>query len=368
MNFNFAQALEAMEADAAFNIANQARPPADYLLAEFLPEQNKPSYQAKNNTMIVRSIMAGMAAMDSPFPPGGFIELKTFNEETAKIANDIRMPEAALRQLQELIMRLMGQGDGVDDDFIQREALNFLDKTVVQAHLDTMEMLRGLALGKGAIDWTFNKKRLNVDYGLGSNLLPARAGNDGYGGSASKFWTDVGLLQKALKYSVRAYIVHIDTLNMIIANSVNTINVLSQTDAVFEIQRRVTQAGALVPSPDAREKITLIGYGLEGEIIDPANPNATLKIPFYPRGKMTAIGNNVTRGYQVGQGSTPAPDNVVGYTHIGPTTEGGGRMGRWSRLFVPEAEPWSLAGQGVTNGLPVIEAPEKVAIATTDMV
>jgi hypothetical protein len=57
----------------------------------------------------------------------------------------------------------------------------------------------------------------------------------------------------------------------------------------------------------------------------------------------------------------------LGYTHIGPTVEGGGQMGRWAQLFTPEQLPMQLHGRAVTNGLPVVETPEKIAIASSDL-
>jgi len=47
--------------------------------------------------------------------------------------------------------------------------------------------------------------------------------------------------------------------------------------------------------------------------------------------------------------------------------EGNGQPGRWARVYTPQDEPWQLKGQGVTNGLPVIENPEKLAVISTEM-
>lgn len=369
MDLNFASVLQRMEVGADFRIANEARPPANYLMATLLPEQNRETYYTKSGSMTVRTTMAGLAAMDSPYPPVGLVEAETKQEQTAKVAGQSRFSEENLRELQMLLMRL-ALGGGDTNQAVIQNALNFLNKVIVQAQLDTAEYLRAQALVNGAIDWTFNNKRLQVSYGIpAGNMLAQRTGTAGYGGSASVFWQDIGLLQKALRYNVRAFILHIDTINMILANAVNNIEVTAQAGLRFSIRRYVSRAGNTVPSSDAREAIDLIGYADEGEIFDLANPGQTTKIPFMPLGRILAVGNNNTSGYVVGYGgTTPASaQNNLGYTHLAPTVEGGGRPGRWARLYTPEAEPWSLVGQGVSNILPVIDAPKLVATASTVM-
>jgi hypothetical protein len=181
-----------------------------------------------------------------------------------------------------------------------------------------------------------------------------------------------------LRYNVRAYILHPDTWDVILANGVNNIQVTSIDNTMGSGTATITRlvnrsAGSttlLTPSPDARETISLIRYGNEGEIFDPANPGKTIRIPFMPRGKLLAVANNTgSNAYVVGQGSTPAPEYALGYTHIAPTVEGGGMPGRWADVYTPQGEPWALEGRGVQNALPVIEANyyDKLAVASTDM-
>jgi len=92
-------------------------------------------------------------------------------------------------------------------------------------------------------------------------------------------------------------------------------------------------------------------------------------MPFIRRNNMFVVGSGVNRGYRVGEGSTPDPrsDLEIGYHHIAPTTEGNGQMGDWGRIFTPEARPWGLRGEGVSNNLPVIEGNERVVVATSDV-
>lgn len=369
MDLNFVAILLALGPDAIFRIANAARPATNYLFATLLPEMLKPTYHVESGTMTVRATMAGMVGMDSPYPPGGMVETSAFLEQSAKLAITARLTEAVLRELQQLLMQLQLSG-GNTTEMLQREALNFLQKVIIQAQLDRSEWLRGQALINGEIDWTFNQKNLLVDYGIPSgNLLTNRTGNDAYGGSTSKFWTDIRTAKQLLRYNVRAFIAHSDTIDEIVNNSVNAVNVVNQSVNGMEIVKFATIGGNTVPSPDQRDRVTLIAYDEEGEIMDLSNPGQTVIIPFMSAGKILAVGNNNRSGYRVGQGSTddPTQDLALGYTHVAPTVEGGGRPGRWARLYTPEGQPWQLVGEGVSNELPVIENPEKIVVLSTDM-
>ncbi len=366
MNLNFAAVIAALGANAAFKIANAARVAADYLFATLLPERLMPTYDVKDGTMTVRSTMAGLVGMDSPYPPGGVIDVSTFLEGTAKLGNHVPLSEQALRTLQDMLLRLNAAGRDTSQ-FAQVEALNFLDKAIIQPHMDRAEWLRGQAL-LGSINWEFGGKSLVVDYGIpAANILAARVGNDGYGGSASKFWVDLRALKRALKGNVRAYIVSPNTLDMIRYNAVNNLTAVNEVGGTVTF-RKVNANGQF--TQDTGDTVTLIAYEKEGEVLDPLNSSVAKHVPFMLDGKIIAVGNNTRPGYVVGGGSTdnPADDKGLGYTHVAPTTEGGGQPGRWAQLYVPEATPWLLAGRGASNVLPVVEAPSKLAVATTDMV
>lgn len=366
MLLNFAEVLRRLGADAAFRIANALRPTADYLFATLLPERLAASYFVRSGTMTVRATMAGLVGMDAPYPPTSITEADTFLEQTAKIANHVPLSEQAIRDLQQLLL-LAGQGGATVDSAV--EALNFLNKAVLQPHMDTAEYLRGEAMVYGAIDWTFGNIRLQVNYGLpAGNLLPLRSGTAAYHSTASEFWNDVRAARRILRYAVRAFIAHPEQIDAILANTANSLAVTGQEGGSFTVRRYQTIAGNTVFSSDARDTVTLIAYDREGEILDPANPGQTIKIPFMPKGKILAVGENRDPGYRVGQGSTASPQDALalGYTHMGPTVEGGGRLGRWSRLFTPENMPMQLHGQAVTNLMPVIEAPKKIVVLSTD--
>jgi len=368
MHINFAALLLGLGADFAFQIANAARTPGDYLFATLLPEQNRFSYHVQSGTMTIRATMAGLAGMDSPYPPGGLIDSSKFAEQTAKIANQIPLNEQTLRQLQEIMLRL-GASNAPTNDVILSNLLNFVQKVVVQPHMDTAEWLRGQALVFGELDWTFGDIHLEVDYNVPSgNMLTPRTGNDGYGGSASKFWTDERAARRILK-RVRARIANPETIDMIRYNSANEVVTISENGSSIQI-RRINSDGQF--TNDAGDVITIISYDKEADVLDPANLAVPIKVPFMPTGKVLWVGDNVVDGFNVGvdQGSTidPSANNRLGYTHIAPTVEGGGRPGRWANVFTPPHEPYQIVGRGVTNLLPVIEAPGKIVVGTTDMV
>jgi hypothetical protein len=367
MNLNFTEALRDLESERAIlRLANETTPPGDYLFNTLLPEENVQSYHIDSGSVVVRSTMAGMVGMDSPFPPGGQVESSIFQEETAKLANEVILSEKALRQLHDMVLRLR-VGGGNANEAMAQTAFNFMEKLVVQPHWDRMEWLRARALLRGEIDWTFNKKRLRVNYGVpAGHITTTRTGNDAYHGSASKFWDDVIQARKLLRWNLRTAIAHPETIDSIVSNPVNNATVLDQSNALWTLRRRIGTTEQ--PDSDSRFTIQLVSYDREGEALNPSTGKAE-PVEFMERGKILWVGRNERNGFRVGEGGTPDPDNdmALGYTHLAPTVEGDGAPGRWARGFTPQDRPWELRGQGVTNGLPVIEAPHKLVVTSTEM-
>lgn len=372
MNFSFRDALDTLGPDAAFRIANEMRPPADYLFTTLLPERNEPDYIAQSANMTVRATMAGMVGTDSPYPPSGVVEASVFLQKAVKLANQAKLTEDQLIQLQKILAQVTMNG-GNSKEMLANEALNFLEKVVIQPHMDRAEWMRAQALVTGALSWTFNGIAVSVDYGVpAANLLSQRTSTAAWDSSASAFWDDIALLYAALSYDVRAFIVHPSTLLAITSNSVNSLEILNQ-EAFAAGGNSVTVRRLLGsnerPSSDFRETITLVAYGDEAEIYDTSTPGTTTKVPFMPTKKILAVGNARRRGYVVGQGSTPDPNAelALGYTHIGPTVEGGGQPGRWAQLYTPEGLPMQLHGRGASWCMPVLENANLVAVASSQI-
>jgi hypothetical protein len=313
MNFSFAEALALLGQDASFRIANAARPPANYLYNTFLPERNMPTYHVDAANMMVRTTMAGLVAMDSPYPPGGTVQIEKFLEQSAKLGITNTLTEEALRQLQMMMLQLQSTGQ-LTNDFLQREALNFLQKVIIQGMLDAAEWLRGQALVTGAINWTFNQKNLLVSYGIpAGNFLTTRtdSSNDAYGDSASAFWTDVAAARQKLRYNLRAAVLNSVTLDEILGNSVNTLQIVSQDNARVSLRRYRTVGGNTVVDDDARYRIDFIIYDEEVEVLDTTAGllGRTQTVKLMPDGKILFVGGTSNNGYRVGQGSTDNPRN-----------------------------------------------------------
>jgi len=375
MEITFQEALNQINTatpGAVFKVVNQARPSEDYVLARLLPEVLHDEYYVTSGDFIVRSTMAMPTAMDSPFPESGVVETRQFSSEAFKFSNQVTLSEKSLRQIQAMSQRLT-MTNGADGALRQlvTEVLNFSNKLLAQSHIDTLEWMRGQALTKGALDWKYNGIWVKVDYGIpDANKLTARTGNDKYGGSASKFWADVKAAQKLLKRNVYAFLVNPNTFEEIIGNEVNaTVDVSGSIENGDVTLQRKTGGSATADTLERSSafRIRLIIVRGEGEILDPANAGKTILKPFLEDGYMVAVGNNTANGYIVGEGSTPLPNQILGYTHLAPTTEGNGVPGRWGRVYTPEGMPWALRGQGVTVGVPVLQSPEKIVICKTDM-
>lgn len=377
MGINFLAVLALLGPEFAFRIANAARPTADYLFARILPEIARTDYSVSSGNMTVRPTMAGLVGMDSQYPPGGAIEASSFLENTAKLALQVPLNETTLRQLLQLVQSL--GGGAAANEALAQNVLNFTAKVLVQAQLDVTEWLRGQALQKGEIDWTFNGINLAVDYQVPSvNKIAKRTGTAAYDGSASKFWSDLAAARRMIRGRVTWIIGSPETVESIVYNTANAGVIVSDTGGL-PIQtvgfRRFAVDGSGVPintrelSSDARESIVFTSYGAEGEIIDPANPANTLRIPFMEKGRLLVIGSAQNRGFMVGNGATDDPNlpTRLGYTHLAPTVEGGNRPGRWARVYTPEGTPWAINGQTAQNVLPVIEAPEQIVILQTEV-
>jgi hypothetical protein len=376
MRFDLRAAIATLDETSVFEIANIARPAGDYLFNAILPNINMETYDIDAGSMTIRTTMAQLTGMDSNYAPGGAVEESQMAGKTGKMGITMDLPEKLLRDLQQMLMRLTAQG--VDTvEAITENGMNFFNKIIVQALLDREEWLKGQALFTGELDWTSMGKRLQADYGIpAENFLTSRTGNDGYGGTTSKFWVDWFDAMDILNWRISVSVCHPTTAKVIMANAeVNQLQFtfMDPEGGVFEFARLVTRGGNTVLSSDPRDRFRLLTYNKEGEVLDLANPGQTVKVPFCPVGKILHVGAPVTDStFIVGEGATDEPTiNTpvrIGYSHVAPTTEGGGTPGRWGRLYVPENRPWAMAADGAENFLPVIQAPDRLVIATTEIV
>lgn len=327
MEFDLRSAIDALDSQQVFEIANGARPASDYVFNSILPSRNENSYYIDQGSMTIKTTMAGMSGMDSRYAPGGAVTVSEFSGQTGKLTITAGLNEKMLRTLQDFLAK---QGTtAASTEFIQSNALNFVNKMIAQSLLDREEWLKGQALFTGNLAWTYNGKTLSADYGVPSdNFLPQRTGSNAWDETTSKFWEDIGLLQTALKYEVVAYIAHPNTVAAIIGNAaVNKIELIdfNQNAGRFTIRKFQTIEGNTVRSTDPRDTITLVAYGKEAELLQAGG--GTLTVPFCPSGAILAVGKvNNDNVFRVGQGSTEEPAPLaLGYGHVAPTVEGGGR-------------------------------------------
>ena len=370
--FTFSDAIEELDGDFAFEIANGLRPPEMYKFSDILPDLQRTTYKVENGTMTIRPTMAGVTGMDSPYAKTGHTEISTFLERTAKITNEVTFPERALRELQRAVQTLDITQARAKERVVQA-VFNFTSKVLVQSHIDTAEYLRGQALQYGEIDWTFGDISLTVDYGIpNDHVFNTRTGSQAYMNSDSLWWDDHRKAQRRLGFNMDAVYMHLDTLHAIIDNPANDVQVVQQEENVFDLtqlKRDENDNRTELQSNDVRDRATVVTYQEQGEIIDPENPEQTKQIDFMEPGRVFWVGNDPSESLRIGVGATEPPeaDFDLGYTHLGPTVEGNGQPGRWANVYTPEDRPWQLTGQGVQNMLPVIENPEKLVISSTEM-
>lgn len=376
MEFDLRDAIGSLDRNDVFEIANGARPANDYLGNKIFPNINMDTYEVSGGSMTIQTTMAGLQGMDSEPTEGGYAESSEYKGNTGKISIRSVLPERMLRQLQQMMLRATAERKDTAE-LIGQTGLNFYNKLVVQAILDREEWLKWQVLMTGKLDWTFNGINLKADYGVpAANFLPARTGNDRYGGSASKLWADIYLMYEKLNWEVNAFLVHPTLLRDIMSNAiVNQLQFVSQnvTTGVFSFKRIISRNGVNEISPDPRDTFTLIAYGKEGVVRDLSNIGSIKKVPFLTPGAFIAIGKPIDNSniFIIGQGSTPPPDLDspvrLGYGHVAPTVEGGGRPGRWGKIWVPENEPEKIMARGVDNFLPVLEAEKRLVVASSEL-
>ncbi|MBZ9712185.1 major capsid protein [Deinococcus multiflagellatus] len=378
MNLSWAQVIAALSVNRALiEIANTPPSAAEYLSGRFLPRVQMPDYDVDGGMMEIRTVMAGHVGMDSRYPEGTAIQLSTYGHKTAKLAQAIRLDEAPARSLQQLLLRATaGQIPGrTVNDFMGEAGMNLFNKGVIQSLDDSAEYLAMQALTQGKIDWMFNGRRLLVDYKVPNSNIITLTGTDHVGGTTSKLWTALSQAEKIVKGSV-GIVMSQNTLQAAIDNPANRMDIVSDVYSPERNIRTVTvrrtqslqsdgNGGFTIASTgDQARSATLIGYGREGQIIDPTTPGETIGVPMVDDDVISVIGRNTTNQL-VSLTGTQIPEQALGYYHVAPTVEGtwrGEPLGRWGRLYTPENDPFALVGEGVENGLPVIRNSRRLVL------
>lgn len=366
MNLDLRAYINSIKPETLFRLANEV-PDGEMLWATFLPERQERTYHVRDSQMVVYSTMAGLTGRDSPYAPGGVIEASDFAEDIVKWSIETALGENQLIILQDLAARVE-RGESSTDALVQT-LLNFADKIIAQALRDGMEYARGRAIQDGELTWTFNQKKLTVDYGYPPTNVLSRLTD--VSGSwylpTSTFWEDIELIRQLLDRRVLAVVMTETTLTNIVNQDANKIQVVELAKSRYSARyslRRVAQVGYANTIPeDYRSQVEVVTYDRMATLYDPSSPTAMQQVPFMDDDKVVVFGQPTGIRFEIG--STPLPEHAFGYTHVGPTVENKGTPGRWIRLYTPEAQPWRLVGQGVMNALPVIREPRR--IVTVDL-
>ncbi len=303
--------------------------------------------------------------MDSPYNPVGAMRASDFSENLAKISSETVYSERAQRLLLDKVKNLFLAG-GNSTVAVERAVLDFANGVVVQAHRDTASFMKAKAIVEGELDWTFNGIHLTVDYGRKpTHTLATRTGTAGYGGTASVFWSDVRQARRLLGNRLRTILATSETIDMIISNPANSLDVVAQNDDGTSMTVRKYRGTLERPETDARYTVSLTADDSEVYMLDSTTPGATIGVPLMPNGVVVFIGNPGTRLGGLSMSDEPTGD--LGYTHIGPVIEAGGATGRWARVYTPETKPYQLRGEAVTNLLPVLENSNLVVRAQSEV-
>lgn len=370
MQFNFAEVVRNLPPDLVPRIINGRRTPSRYVFNEILPNRNLISREAKSGTMTIHSVMAGLVAMDSPYPRASAISMAGFSESLAKVAISNGLNEQQAWDLHELLRIKWSQGGlSLATEAMVQFMFNFVDKILLQPLDDTAEWMKGQALCTGAINWTFNSKKLEVDYGIpAAAFFTQRTGNDAYHGSTSKFWDDIVKIKRYFKGNLRGILAHPDTLDAARYNTANSMAVINESNSSIQFRKINGTTGQF--TVDSNDQITIAQYGDSGKAIDHNNPGVLIEKPFMPKGLLLGVGRNVTNDLLVTDTQDTNPD-AIGYHHVGPTMEAmhqGDPTGHyWSRTYSPQERPWEWIGEAVANMLPIIENNNLICVASTEM-
>lgn len=372
----------------AFRLARNANMPGDYYLEQFMPSENRPDWHTTGGTMTIVPTILGEVAMDTPYPPMGNMQASSFFEKISKFAGQMFFTEAQQRELVNMINGLRvaasmdlrdgygdintqfnmisqtGRADGNTINGARINAILGISAAIQKSHFDTREYLRGQAMTEGAINYVFNNVKMDIDYKIPANNIKTYTVNDRFDQSASKWWDFVKLAYKM--FANPKFIMNSNAYYDIVDNDVNKIETIDITG----MDRRIAKyrSDAITQKRDARERLSLTVYNKAGAIMDV--PTNSLKSKAFIKDKRVVVVGDMLNGdgIELANAGVTDPDNELrlGYTHVGPTIEGGGRPGIYARIFSPEGKPYQVLAETATNMLPVIWNPKKLLIAKFD--
>jgi hypothetical protein len=368
----------------AFRLARNANLTGDYLFSKLLPRENRNDWQTTGGSLTITPTILGDVAMDSDPAPMGNMQASSFFENISKFGGQMFFNE---KQQRELIMwennirieagrnGLSGSGD-IDGQFRSLADTGRADNTTVngrrintllaivesvkKSNWDTGEWLCGEAFTEGEIVYNFSGLEMNIDYRIPAANIKTYAGNDRFDQSTSKWWEFVRFCYSTLE-NPRFYMNQNSYLD-VVDNDVNGIREIDITGKVRRLERY--RSDAITQKNDARERMSVEVYNKAGSIMNPATKSLVSK-PFLKDKRVVVVGELNTSEIELTLGGMTDPDNELrmGYQHIGPTIEGGGRPGIYANIYALPQKPQQLFVDTYTNMLPVIANPKKIIIA-----
>jgi hypothetical protein len=372
----------------AFRRARNANQPGSYLFNKILPRQNRNNFHTVGGTMTMTATMMGPVAMDSDPAPFGNIEADTFFEKIQKFGGAMFFNEKQQREMMELEkeirldtsmngqmaageidtqINMMSDTGRADSGTINGARINRLldvNNMIIKSNWDTGEWLCGEALTEGKIDFNFGGLETKIDYRIPAKNIKTYTGNDRFDQSASKWYEFLQFVYATIE-NPRIYL-NQNAYFGIANNPVNQIRSVDFTGDVRRLERY--NPNVITQKTDSREEATVNVYNKAGSIFDqttdPKSPRLVPK-PFLKDRRVLVIGGLNTDEYELTLGGVTDPHNElqIGYNHIGPTIEGGGRPGIYANIYSMPHRAQQIFVDTYTNMLPVILNPKKICIA-----
>lgn len=371
----------------AWRMAQNANPPSELLFNQMMPRENKNSWNVNGGTMTMTPTILGDVAMDAYPAPMGNLEATIFSENVSKFGGQMFFNEQQQREFiqaeqdirlnasyagrdaagnMESQIRMLAETGRADNSTINGARINRIlgiVNTIFASHYQTSEWLAGEALTEGKIVYTFNGLSQSINYNIPSTNFFEYSGNDRFDQSASKWWTFVRAVNRILD-SPQFYM-NSNSYYDIVENDVNKI----QEIAIDGTVRRMTKYrdDAITQKRDANESLSVNIYDKAGSVMD-VNTKTLKSLPFLKDKRVVVVGELNQSEIQLDLGGVTDPDNNlrIGYTHVGPSVEAGGRPGIYANIFSKPEMPMQLHVLTYVNMLPVILNPKKVIIAQFD--
>lgn len=358
---NLANLISQVDRDVAFELANSV-PDGEMLWAEFLPEVTQDSYRIEDAEMHVYSTMAGIVGRDSPYPPGGVVRAQEFKEDILKWAVETALGEQDMVKLMQLAQKI-GR-NGAPNVRVVETLLNLEDKIIGQGLRDAMEWMRGQVLQTGILTMTFGQKTVSIDFGIpaANKLSRLNLGAGSWYTSGSTLWDDIEIIRQKLDRRVLAMVMTENTATQIFNQAANNVQVVQTARTRYTSRyslRRVAASLVAGSIPeDFRSSFDIITYDRTATVYDPNGADGMQHIPMMEDDAVVVLGAPTGRLFDIG--STELPEHALGRTAVGPTVEGGGVPGRWTRLYTPEHNPARVIAQGASNALAYLREPRRI--------